>query len=369
MDPRISLVLLGCAVLVAGCPHDFTREARDLAVGDTGADGSLSSDTSRPRDILRLPDVGCPLPCVETMPILFKGPVDVAVDESAGKLYVAESSANRIRVVDLGTQVVEPFAGSGLTGNDDGDAKEARFHSPSALALAGSKIYVADEYNHRIRAIDISSETVATLAGDGTNGFLDGPALAARFNHPFGIAFEGGKAYVADEYVHRIRVIDIGKGTVATLAGSVAGFEDSALLSAKFYYPAGLAMGSAGEIYVADQQNHRIRVIEGGQVTTLAGDGTVGFVDAPALSARFYSPSGVAVDGAGRVYVADANNNAIRVVQGGTVSTLAGNGTLGLKNGPAHKAWFYYPSGVDVDSTGTVYVADTYNNRVRVIRQ
>jgi len=257
------------------------------------------------------------------------------------------------------------LAGTGQTGTTDGATSIARFYYPAGVAVGPSgEIYVADDYNHRIRMI--SGGQVTTLAGS-TGGFGDGAAGLAKFNRPFGVAVgSAGEVYVADYNNHRIR--KIAGGQVSTLAGTgAAGFADGLASAAKFYHPMGVAVGPSGEVYVADQYTHRIRMIASGQVSTLAGSGTAGFLNGAAASARFYHPAGVAVSSGGDVYVADRHNHRIRLVKNGQVTTLAGSGTAGFLDGGASTARFYYPAGVTVGASGEVFVADEYNHRIRKI--
>ena len=210
---------------------------------------------------------------------------------------------------------------------------------------------------------------VSTLAGS-TSGYTDGTGTSAQFDYPIGVAVDGaGNVYVADGYNHRIRKITT-SGVVSTLAGSgTSGYTDGTGTSAQFDYPTGVAVDGAGNVYVADQVNHRIRKITtSGVVSTLAGSGTSGYTDGTGTSAQFSYPTGVAVDGAGNVYVADYDNHRIRkITASGVVSTLAGSGTYGYTDGTGTSAKFYYPTGVAVDGAGNVYVADQYNHRIRKI--
>ena len=202
--------------------------------------------------------------------------------------------------------------------------------------------------------------TVSTLAGS-TYGYTDGTGTSAQFNNPIGVAVDGaGNVYVADRYNHRIRKITT-SGVVSTLAGSgTSGYADGTGTSAQFSNPTGVAVDGAGNVYVADQVNHRIRKITtSGVVSTLAGSGTSGYTDGTGTSAQFNYPTGVAVDGAGNVYVADQGNHRIRkITTSGVVSTLAGSGTSGYTDGTGTSAKFSYPTGVAVDGAGNVYVAD-----------
>jgi len=211
--------------------------------------------------------------------------------------------------------------------------------------------------------------TVSTLAGDGTPAYLDGTGTASQFQYPYSVAVDGaGTVYVADTYNNRIRKIT-SAGVVSTLAGSTGGFADGTGMAAKFQYPTGVAVDGAGTVYVADTNNHRIRKITSlGVVSTLAGSGTGAYLDGTGTAAKFQYPTGVAVDGSGTVYVADQANHRIRKITSlGVVSTLAGDGTGGFAGGTGTAAKFWNPSGVAVDVAGTVYVADYSNNRIRKI--
>ncbi|WP_368565682.1 gluconolaconase [Pseudoxanthomonas sp. UTMC 1351] len=206
------------------------------------------------------------------------------------------------------------------------------------------------------------------VAGDGVQGLRDGPVLQARFADPYGVAVDGdGTLYIADAGENNlIRKIGVG-GTITTLAGSVEGFADGVGSAAAFHTPSGLACDAAGNIYVADTGNHAIRKISPqGVVTTLAGNGTAGFRDGLGSQAQFNGPIGVAVDATGNVYVADTYNDSIRVIRAdGHVITLAGAEQPGYQDGPAIAARFDTPTALAVDALGNVWIADTRNNAIR----
>jgi sugar lactone lactonase YvrE len=211
---------------------------------------------------------------------------------------------------------------------------------------------------------------VSTLAGDGAPGFADGAARASRFADPFGVAVaQDGTVYVADAgESNRIRKVTP-EGVVTTLAGGREGFADGAGVAAAFNTPSALALDASGNLYVADTGNNRIRkVTPEGVVTTLAGEGTTGFADGPAAHAQFNAPVGVAVDREGNVYVADTYNDRIRLItKEGLVRTLAGAGSPAYADGASASASFDTPCGVAVSDAGEVYVADTGNDRLRKI--
>ena len=289
----------------------------------------------------------------------------------AGTVYLVDIDRHLLRKVTAsgGTSTL---AGSNSAGYVDATGLAASFNSPTGVAVdAAGTLYVADQANHVIRKVTAAG-VVTTLAGTGVPGYRDGSATAARFNAPPGVALDGaGILYVADQNNHVIRKITP-TGVVSTLAGTAgtAGFADGAGTAAQFNSPTGVAVDAAGTLYVADRFNNRIRKITpAGGVTTLAGSNSPGYIDGPGLSASFKGPFGVAVDAGGAVYVADSDNNVIRkITAAGDVSTLAGSGTAGYVDGTGTAAKFNTPTGVAVDRAGVVYVADQGNGLLRFIR-
>ena len=262
--------------------------------------------------------------------------------------------------------VVSTLAGTAKSGHKNGLAATAQFNFPTGLAVdKNESVYVADQNNNRIRVV--FNKQVADVAGSGAAGYADGASAVAKFFDPMDVAVDSkGNVYVADQLNDRIRLIAGGK--VSTLAGSgTGGFKDGAAATAQFSDPSGVAVDSKGNVYVADQNNDRVRLIAGGKVSTLAGSGTIGFKDGPAASAQFDTPIDLVVDTLGTVYVADQNNHSIRVITGGTVKTLAGDGYTGYKDGPVAVAQFNFPTGVALGPSGKLYVADQINARIRVI--
>jgi sugar lactone lactonase YvrE len=211
---------------------------------------------------------------------------------------------------------------------------------------------------------------VATVAGNGLSGTVDGAAARSQYSDPFGVAIDSrGNVYVADGGDgNRIRKIGT-DGVVSTLAGGREGFADGVGSAAAFNTPSALAIDRRGNLYVADTGNHAIRKIApDGSVTTIAGNGKPGFADGPGALARFNGPVGIAVDDAGIVYVADTYNDRIRrIALDGSVSTVAGNGQPGEADGAARDAGFDTPAAVAVARDGTLFVADTGNHAIRRI--
>lgn len=301
----------------------------------------------------------------------FALPTGVAVDR-AKNIYVADRDNHRIRKVTP-AGLVSTLAGSGERGFADGLGAYAKFYWPAGLTLdEAGNVYVADTWNNRIRMISPSGQ-VTTLAGSGSEGFADGPPTQAKFFRPGAVAVDpSGNVYVADTFNNRIRKITP-QGEVSTWAGSgTFGFADGLGTAAQFGGPVGLVLGADGNIFVADNGVHRIRMITAaGQVSTLAGSGGIGifgggFVDGSGVMAMFRYPSGVALDPTGNVYVADQNNHRIRkVTPAGDVSTVAGNGASGFEDGLGTTAKFWNPGGLAVDIAGVLYVADSVNHRIR----
>ena len=306
----------------------------------------------------------------------FYNPGGVAVD-SAGVIYVADNSNHTIRKITPGgtNWVVTTLAGmAGYSGSADGTGREARFNQPYGIAVDGfGDLYVADTLNHTIRKVTPEG-VVSTLAGlPGTSGSDDGMGSDARFNSPTGVAVDSsGNVYIADYWNHTIREITP-SGAVSTFAGlaGVPGSDDATGNLARFNTPSGVAVDSVGNVYVADYRNNTIRKITpAGTVTTLAGTaGTWGPTDGTGGNARFNNPFAVAVDSLSNVYVADLWNFTIRkITPARVVSTFAGQaGTQGSADGTGSSARFSNPIGVAVDASNNVYVADYNNNTIQRI--
>ncbi|MFV0530620.1 MAG: IPT/TIG domain-containing protein [Flavobacteriales bacterium] len=257
---------------------------------------------------------------------------------------------------------VSTLAGS-TVGYTDGTGTSARFYNPSGITVdSQGNLYVADTYNHRIRKITPEG-VVSTLAGSSILGNTDGAGANARFYYPRDITVDSqDNLYVADTNNHRIRKITP-EGVVSTLAGSTLGNTDGTGTSARFHYPYGIATDSQDNVYVADTYNHRIRkVTPEGVVSTLAGS-TLGNTDGTGTGAQFNYPYGIATDSQDNVYVADTYNYRVRkVTSGGVVSTLTG-----YIDGVDINTQVYQPSDIVIDAQGNLYMADIYNHRIHKI--
>lgn len=299
---------------------------------------------------------------------LFYQPAAIAIN-NAGTLFVVDGFNNTLRQISPGGTVLTVAGMAGAGGSVDGNTSSARFWNPQGVAASSSgTVYVADTGNSSIRAVSASYD-VSTFAGSPSAGSANGSQLNARFDNPRNVAVDtSSNLYVADTQNNVIRKITP-LGMVSILAGTpgISGSADGA--SALFSGPQGLAVDSSGNVYVADTGNSTIRkVTPEGAVSTLAGQaGNPGNADGS--SAQFYNPQGVAVDGSGNVYVADTGNHTIRkITAGGVCSTLAGlTGIFGTFDGTNTGARFNCPSGVAVDGSGNVYVSDYNNNTIRKV--
>jgi sugar lactone lactonase YvrE len=273
---------------------------------------------------------------------------------------------------------ITTVAGDGKQGfsGDGGPATSARIFNAHGIAFdASGNLYIADTDNWRIRKVSISG-IITTVAGKGTEGFSgDGGAATSAELYPWGVALDpSGNLYIADGRNYRVRKVSTA-GTVTTVAGKgTRGFsgDGGPATSAELGFTGGVALDSAGNIYIADGGNNRIRKVStSGIITTVAGKGTKGFSGdgGPATSAELGSPSGVAVDSTGNIYIDDENNDRIRRIDtSGIITTVAGGGSNGLaEGGPATSAELSDPVALAVDSGGNFYFADLNNGRIRKV--
>jgi sugar lactone lactonase YvrE len=309
-----------------------------------------------------------------------QGTVQTATATQITATVPAGASTGAVKVEKNSVQISGPaytYFGNGYTttfvGNNqgfaDGTGTAAQFNFPTSMVKdAAGNFYVADRDNHRIRKITPAG-VVTTFAGSGTMGFINGTGTAASFNQPYALAIDASdNLYVGDRINYSIRKITPA-GVVTTLAGNgTAGMVDATGNAARFGEPIGIAVDAAGNVFVGDYFNNRIRKITpAGVVTTFAGTNQ-GMVDGAGTAAAFNNPFGLAFDAAGNLYVADSHNFAIRkITPAGVVTTLAGNGTAGALNGTGSAATFSRPIGITVDAAGNVYECDLDNHTIRKI--
>ncbi|MBO9539121.1 SMP-30/gluconolactonase/LRE family protein [bacterium] len=300
------------------------------------------------------------------------GPFSMIRDAS-GNTYWSDEYGHRIRKVSP-DGLVTTLAGDGTMGLLDGTGLGARFNYPCGLALDGEgNLLLAAYVNHSIRRISPTG-VVTTLAGNGSAGYVDGVGSAARFSSPVGMVRDGaGNLYVGDSGNYRVRKISAA-GVVSTIAGNAAsGSVDGVGSAARFNSLYGMTLDASGTtLYIADNISNKILkvVLSTGQVMTYAGTGAAGYADGAATTtAILKAPHGVAFDAAGNLYVADTSNYRIRKIDptGTTVSTVAGTGVSGYADGPIATATFKDITDLKVDADGNLYVADRSAHAIRVV--
>ena len=303
------------------------------------------------------------------------GPTDVAVDTS-GHLFIVDRGNYRIREVDLSSGLITTVAGNGTGayGGDGGLATAASLSWPGAIAVDASRnLFITD--GNRIRKITASTGIITTVAGQNGSGYGgdNGPATAAILNGPSGVAVDGsGNIFIANQYNERIRKVTASTGKITTVAGngSATYNGDGILATAASIYPEGVAVDAAGNIFIDDQYNQRIRKVTAstGLISTLAGSGTAGYGGdgGAATAALLNGPLSIALDTTGNLFISDVVNNRIRKVNLSTnaITTIAGG--LG-DGGSALTASLKFPASVAANSSGNIFIDDYQNNRIREV--
>lgn len=305
-------------------------------------------------------------------------PMGLYVDK-LGYVYIADAGNNEVRFVNL-SGVIQPAAGEYSPGyTSDGVAPtSSRLYTPTAVTLdPNGNMYIADSFNDRIREV---TSTISTYAGNGTPTFAGdtGLATAASVAFPSGVCFDTqGNCYIADSSNHRVRVVSASTLKITTYAGngtSGSTGNSGPATSATLIDPYAVVMDSSANLYISDSTANVVRKVNSsGTITTYAGTGTANYSgdNGPANQAALDGPAGLALDSSGNLYIADSYNNRIRMVStSGTITTVAGNGTPGYSpdGTVATSASLLVPMGVAVDSSGTIYIADTGNSVVRTVK-
>lgn len=311
------------------------------------------------------------------------GPQDVAVD-TFGNVYIADAFNHRVRKITAATGIMSTIAGNGTPAytGDGGAATSASLYAPIGVAVdAAANVYIVDNGNHCIRKVNASTGIITTVAGSGIAGFSGdgGAATAAKLYAPYDVTLDtAGNLYIADVSNNRIRKVNVKTGIISTVAGTgAAGFsgDGGAATAAKLYQPFSVVVDLAGNMFITDSYNHRIRKVNAatGVITTIAGTGTASYAGdgGAAIAAQFNTPYSLALDVLGNVYVSDFNNNRIRKinVSTGIITSVVGNGIAGFygDGGLATLAKLNYPKGIFVDKVNNIFIADELNQRVRFV--
>tara|TARA_B100000315_G_scaffold78146_1_gene71487 strand:+ start:320 stop:1432 length:1113 start_codon:yes stop_codon:yes gene_type:complete len=337
-------------------------------------------------------------------------PKDVTIDNN-GCLYIADSENNLIRSVNSNGSI-NTIAGSftsseteedkelgeteyqrildtvsrkaGMNAEligDDGAAISAKLRFPSAIAVdQDGNLYISDTYNHRVRKLNRKNGVITTIAGNGEDGLSgdNGPATEASLSEPTGIAVDReGNIYIADLRNNKIRIVEGATGIIKTFAGNGDNYfsgDDGPAVNASLSGPSDVVLGKNKNIFIADTFNNIIRMVDAntGIITTVAGDGDRFKITKKETTAKSLArPYSIALDSKGNILTTDSDNHLIRKIDGNTgeITTLAGNGKIGFSTDgtPADKAALNYPFGMAIDSKDNIYVADTFNHRIRKI--
>jgi hypothetical protein len=394
LPPGLNAIVSGTKVTFTGIPTtpgtygNVQLTVRDAAGVTASGTFSITVNAPAPGSILTIAGTGSGGYNGDGQPAnlaLLAGPRGVATD-AAGNVYIADNGNNRVREIVKATGIILTVAGNGSGGfsGDNGPATAAKLSSPTGVAVdAAGNLYIADNGNHRIREVLAGSGTIITVAGNGSWSDTGdgGPATSAGLASTQAVAVDAnGNLYVADASGNRVREVIKATGVIVTVAGTgTAGYggDGGPANSAKLSSPSGVAVDPAGNLYIGDTNNQRVReVLAGsGTIITVAGTGTAGYGgdNGPATSAKLNAPQGLATDAAGDLFIADVANYRTReLVQGsGTIITVAGSGNFGYGGdgglATASAVRMWNAYGVAVDGNGDLFIADSVNNAVREV--
>jgi sugar lactone lactonase YvrE len=378
MSGRTRLVRVRDGVELHIAPLEYSSEARPFTEWGANEAQPYREELDRALHILAEQIV---LEYFLPRPRELYSPSGVAVD-ATGNLFIADMRNHRIRKVQATVVTTVVGTGEIGGAGDGGPSTGAQLWGPGGIAVdASGNLFIADQLNRRIRKVETSTGLITTVAGTGEYGFAGdgGPATGAQFWSPAGIAVDAtGNLFITDQADHRIRKVEHATGLITTVAGTgERGFtgDGGPATSARLASPTGVAVDESGNLVIADQLNHRIRKVEAatGLITTVAGTGESGFSGdgGPATSAELSTPAGIAVDATGNLFIADQGNHRIRKVKAATglITTVAGTGESGFTGdgGLATSARLAKPAGIAVDATGNLFIADQGNHRIREI--
>jgi sugar lactone lactonase YvrE len=367
MRLRFIAIALGCALLGAACSTEAGQSPGSMPLGPSQATGAAPPS-----------------------PVALRWAPEGLVFGPDGTLYVSDCVGGRIFRVDP-AGAVSVFAGTGISSMSGGlspdglPATQADLHCPMGLAFdAAGNLLVVEHANNRIRAIGVDglintvvgNSPIGTSVDDGELTGDGGPAREASLQEPTAIAFDGaGNLYIADRDNHAIRRVDAG-GIITTVAGSGdRGFagDDEPATEAELSRPQGVAVDGAGNIYISDSENNRIRRVDAsGVITTIAGTGQPGYSGdgGPALEATIVDPYVLVVDGGGNLLFSSSGNVVRMIDANGIIRTVAGTGEGGLSGdeGPATQGQLSFPTGLVFDAAGNLYIGEVGNQRIRIVR-